>query len=913
MDDTLRTRFIRDIIADLEQVSGARFESMGGIVLNELADIDFLNRGVNIGGAPVGGITDSVAPLHGEVGEYSSQADYFNSPFKKLLHDTRHAHRQNPEARRIHLFSSRLCGPSASARLFGWIARVKKCSGIEIELYDARRIAEIIVDKFLLCEATLQRLIPYLPNVRRIYEIFAATYLLPPQDQLYRGRVSDEDAVIGRLNITRALAITGIGGIGKSEFACSIAHRIKGQFEMILWVPAEEIRSFEDLHGIDVRRSGYSLNLVGLLREHRSLLILDNLVAEVAMDRLAAASGNKSAILVTKQNKLKNLEYVFELGPLHPGPDEEVLNEGVVRRCPASTLATIRKTVGGHPLVLRIINADAKDGVPWKDLERDCVHAGDFEGDCQRVADRILARHAGVLRSELNFLAWCDTPLLDRGLVVHILGEQGIIKLERRSFLARAPSHVVRVHDIVFASVRANSSVLLVDASHAARDVAEYVESVAASKGLALFRVVHRHRDLFARSVHEQGSQDPLLYAYLLGNDPTDLDASVLPDPIESAKSLPEDRNYSMRLAVIVETIEKLYRRTRQRESPAAAKRELEGRLSVFIELMDSGSLTPEQVSFVRHHYAKSLLKLNRAAEARQQFEALLHGPRVMPATKLQLVRLYTDMPHEAKRLVEEILDEEQKDPESIPVSVFIETVESFRRQHLAKFLPELTEKYSTLIASRLKAAACSGFDHPLIALAGVSQHWAYHNPGLLLEIVEELPSSIPTEDMKDEDRFTMGEILKAAGKARQELGEQDAVLSSRDLFEQAGLFYSAITLLNAYQARGAAENEILRKRYESARQILAGVPEPIRDRFWRYRMAQVEHGVGNNNSAIAEIEKALAGERDKYTSALLDLRSDIRRSLADPNWAEDLREAIKICGNEKYRVQLERKIAGDL
>jgi len=167
------------------------------------------------------------------------------------------------------------------------------------------------------------------------------------------------------------LAITGIGGQGKTEVACSIAHRLSDQHIHLIWVQAESVTEFEQLTAYDVRRNGYRHNLLGLLKSEPTLLILDNLTVDLDMDRLAGFCGPNSKIIVTSQTRMSS--HCYPLDPVSTGPDAEILNAGVAVPCPPSVLERIRRTVGGHPLLLRIINGHVReDGHTWEDVGSDC-------------------------------------------------------------------------------------------------------------------------------------------------------------------------------------------------------------------------------------------------------------------------------------------------------------------------------------------------------------------------------------------------------------------------------------------------------------------------------------------------------------------------------------------------------------
>ena len=162
MNEELRRRYVRDLIADLDQVGGPRLEQWIKPLWDHLVGGLVNARGLNPQGAPVPGALDATWP-DGSVSEASSQADYFERPYKKPVHDFRHVIEEAPAVRTIRLFSTQVAGPKASTfaeRVKSRLAR----RGYHLDLWDGRRIAEYIVDRLLMDERFVARVGDALPN-----------------------------------------------------------------------------------------------------------------------------------------------------------------------------------------------------------------------------------------------------------------------------------------------------------------------------------------------------------------------------------------------------------------------------------------------------------------------------------------------------------------------------------------------------------------------------------------------------------------------------------------------------------------------------------------------------------------------------------------------------------------------------
>jgi len=182
MNEELRRRYVRDLIADLGQVGGARLEQWIKPLWDHLAGGLVTARGLNPEGAPVPGTLDAIWP-DDSVSEASSDSSYFKKPYDKPRNDFRHVIEEAPEAKIIRLFATETAGPKASSL----IARAKQRlvrRGYELDLWDGRRIAEYIVDCLLTDERFVTRVSDALPNLRRISEQNAASNRVPELDPL---------------------------------------------------------------------------------------------------------------------------------------------------------------------------------------------------------------------------------------------------------------------------------------------------------------------------------------------------------------------------------------------------------------------------------------------------------------------------------------------------------------------------------------------------------------------------------------------------------------------------------------------------------------------------------------------------------------------------------------------------------
>jgi hypothetical protein len=107
VNEDLRRRYVRDLIAALGQVGGARLEQWIKPLWDHLAGGPVTARGLNPEGAPVPGTLDAVWP-DGSVSEASSDQNYFVKPYSKPARDFRHVLAEAPAVRTVRLFCTQV-------------------------------------------------------------------------------------------------------------------------------------------------------------------------------------------------------------------------------------------------------------------------------------------------------------------------------------------------------------------------------------------------------------------------------------------------------------------------------------------------------------------------------------------------------------------------------------------------------------------------------------------------------------------------------------------------------------------------------------------------------------------------------------------------------------------------------------
>jgi tetratricopeptide (TPR) repeat protein len=383
------------------------------------------------------------------------------------------------------------------------------------------------------------------------------------------------------------------------------------------------------------------------------------------------------------------------------------------------------------------------------------------------------------------------------------------------------------------------------------------------------------------------------------------VNVAILGDPQDHVARL-ESRGGAISYAesrFVLEAIESLYRRDKL-QGYEIAQTNYEARLPLFERLLAIDGLPIRSSSEVRHHWAKALKVLGRTDDARDQFEAVMSGPHPLDSTRLQLVRLYAKDNERAGVLADEILTAAGT-PSTVTASVMLGVVENLSWAKGA-WLEALFEKHSDLIEQEILAAADAGLNQAYSALASIGRHWAWHDPARMTRIAARLP--MPSVDAAD-DRASaaLGEILAKAATS----GEPEG----RALQEQALAFYSSVKKPADFHLQKHGELLIEMGRFADAEAVLTRIEKIETKAFAAYRMSQARLGQDDPAQALSLIDSAIMAlkpDQQRFRSAFLAHRFEVRRALRDRDALADLDEAIALCEPGKYQDHLKEMKRSD-
>lgn len=911
MNSIHRTYLVNELIRGIAAI-GPQFEQFGQRVTNYLIDLPLIHRGLNAQGHPVGNTIDSYS-ANGEIAaEYSAEKNYFQKPFKKLIGDLQHVCKNHPQAERIYLLSAQECGPKLGTRLTNIRAWLERRKGITVEVYDARRIAEFVVDDLLLNDEAIQILSPLLAPLERVRNEYAVTNLVPAQNENYLRQDAIVNDISDQIRKHRVAAIAGVSGSGKSETAVAVATDLAEEFEIVIWAVATDLQDLVELRGWDVERRGRRVNIDTLLKERSCLLVLDDLRLSLTLEQLKEHTNAKSAILVTRQ---QFHERDYRIVDLNDADASQILQHGIATPCPPEVLAKVRETAAGHPLTLRLMNAGVKQS-SWGDLYADCDAIAEYQ-DAQRVqrfADRMLGRLRQSSERELALFLWLGAARIDRSFARRVLAPVGLRKLEAACLLSADRPDVVRLHEVVWSALRGSGIPIYRYETEFATGMETHIEQLAFIPGetLNFFNYCQLHQRHLYELLKQNPRRSTCLYCLAHAWSDEEIDVALLPDPKELCSAIQTGSTLEdIDISAFCELLECLYRRDKIDHGIDVAREKLAGRLDLYSKAADSKGLSAYGRRTALHHKAKALRNLRRFDEATQLGESIA-AQYHSSATNLLLARLllYGDKAavERARSLLLQILDDAKTAPDKAEISVVLASIETLGWGLLTKAIPnalaEALAVYGELVADYITSSAARGFDQAFVSFAAIARALRYHDEDTFLRVLQSLGRVRPEDARDDKERAAWGHIFLSASEAR-------SIDKPKEYLGLALEFYDALKDPEPFirQQKGHALCRL--SRFDEARAVLQPLVDEQPNPWNRYWLSKVLANSKEFDRAIALIDDALAEPKAaKFKAALFEQRFEIRKARADADAIDDLRKAHEACLDGKYKGALAKKLA---
>jgi len=897
MSDRFRNKVVSQLAEEINHLSGGSFEQFGYKVMPLVQRGHWLERGTTMDGAPRGGTVDTSLAGSAYVGEMSSSAEYFEGNLSKLKKDLKHAAKVHPHAKHLWLLSARTASASQITAVEKVIAAFKAShpSLESLSILDARQIAARIFEH-LAKHDLVRDLAHYLPGLTKLAEEHAFSDSIPPIDS-YAPRSSVEASIVEALESWPYVILRGMSGIGKTALAARIAHLHGVQFDNRIWLDAREIDGTQKLRSICLTRSGLSHNILGLIRNERMLVVIDD--PAFSLSELASLEYGESKVIVTAQ--VASGEHVLEVVDLDPKEAQTVLTAEVGQPCPPNILAHVLDAAGGHPLLIRALNRLALEK-GWNAVD-DCVATAslsELEDDKnQNIFRRVLRKHT-ELAYELQFVRWIGSGYFAEEFA-RAASSILVEKLHRRGFLAATSVGHVRIHDLVYNAIQTDVTVEQNTELRLRQRISAFIRAESETDRQLLQHLARVHSELFARIASKDRQPE---FIYMVAMNRTSADAILLlGDPVAMVMKLSHLaslRDNTLEIRAVIEAVEALYTLRDTHLSKDEARSKLGADIEALATLLNCPGISAEQRSMLQYHHAKMLLRLDAKGEVagRDQavsifYDILAQDPS-RTAARNQLAKILG--PAASIEQCELVLARHVKEPGSVNWNVVLDSFRLLVR-HGAPMA-----KHENLLLTTIEYAKSINSTQAIRLVASVGQRAWFSAPQLLV------PMFVALGAAKDEgtpsDAFDLAQVHKFASL------ESDDSTRGKLLTEALRLYEESRPNIE-YQITHYAEALLLTGRYQQARNVLATAPSGKRSAYWWQREGEARSAMGDHKGGLTAIDNAI--ESIPEPSLLPDFyrsRFRIRRSAGSEDSRTDLEHAITMLPDaHPFRRKLENDL----
>lgn len=895
MNPKRRTALIDRLANGIGYIS-TDFEKFGGFFVQAIIELPLDHRGVNLLGYPVAGVVDTTSADGKVVVEYSDRKDYFGGDMDKARGDLAHALAGAPNAEKVFLLSGQRSKPQATQEFVREALALPEMQGRSMHLWGAVEIATQLVDHLIVSDAVVRKLAPYLPELERIRQEEAASRAVPEPEDTWLQRPDVDSEIVDRLSRSSVVALSGVGGLGKTAMARAFAHVHQSDYHVRIWLDGDEVRRVEDLQALPLLRAGESRNIVGLMQTLPCLLVIDDAPVDMDLRSLEKICGAGSHIILT-QRSTSSTSYSL---PMLDRPQSQALLAQAGAPCPDEVFDTIWATIHGHPLSLSLILAAVNQGASWQDIVQDCKAIGEMATGGRRLTDILLERLRPSLVRELSVFAWSRLSVCDEDFLSFAIKPLGIRKLKANSLTAPDRDRAIRLHDVVHAALD-ESWCTSERSAELDRLLEDYIIEASGGEGLDLWRNARILLPKLEALVGQGDAPPSFLFALLTTWDALETKPDLVGEPLDAVKGMARRKPKPLEVNAVIEAIEQLFLYDKERHDPAAQDR-LRARLVAFDEMLLLPELTIKETAELLHHKAKALKRLNERQAAAELFEQVLAGPFPLHEARLQLVDIYRgnqEKEARATQLVNEMLGP-GAETDGLTYSVLLGVIERLPSGS-GEWRSSLIDRHAASIENTIVSAANAGAKHAFDAFASLGRYISIERPGMFQSIFDGLPDVELDSIQSDRERAARAEIYSEA--ARLSPG------AASKLREKALAHYRAIVKPMTFHHQRHAELLIDMERPDEAEVILRELT-PLDNEWLERLMARSRLAQGDAVGAKDWIERALCKLRaERFRSEFLELRFDIRRALLDDDAIDDLEAALEASQKHAERSRLELKL----
>lgn len=615
--DFLTRAFIKKVVDDLIQLNGTEFEYFCKPIFELIVNEVSIHKGSNLYAKPISRTVDFSTNNFETVGQCGTDNDYFDVFSKKYdellklklentkpVKDIYSTLKNSDQCSKIILFANQ----EAKAGRLDNINKVVRYLNIkqEVIVFDSESIANIIVNN-LSNQKFILSLIDYLPTASIVYSAISMHNKLPPLPSNFVVR-KEEPSIIETINKNKISVVHGVSGIGKSKIVLGIAHKLRSEFDSIIWVSLNEQKEF-NFGSVKVSDFDKNLNVANLCATYKTLIILDNFFGNVTdiEDEFKSFARDDSRVLITSLDKSTEGTSCIHLSEMSTDESREVINKRI--DIDSSYVDKIIAHICGHPLCLELVcQIIIDEKYNESEMQQFLQEIQDIpneivRGKSQTISDLIIGKYVDKFQKEFSLISLINSEQVSNYIFDKLLGMKAIRNLGRASLIVRSGLYHSNIHSIVLLSINN-----LVGTNPATEELKEdicnllLVENEYKKSGYYNFCVTHNK---LLNDLYQDGLSDSyrkaLLYAIIQTTDNLVFKANL----ISEVESFDLSGNTLEDLLLLIENFElkliSIDRKTDERRYQIESTKAVEELQRINLEVKEENNIK----LLIEHHIAK--------------------------------------------------------------------------------------------------------------------------------------------------------------------------------------------------------------------------------------------------------------------------------------------------------------------
>lgn len=925
MSELIRKRVIKDLISELADLDSVSIELVGHKVIESLESKTLVHHGINKDHKPVGYTVDTFSQDFTVIGEYSTEAGYFEDSsgqkklrrFDKIEKDLKHALTKagSTPPTKVYLVTTEEEPPSFRGNFN--LSSLPEEDRKRISFLDARELATNIfkfsTDNTLAADFYRHYLPDFSQNLDR-YEYFGRLPAACANHQVEKPFVDAIDGHFARG--AEVCVLYGLSGAGKTQAAIDyVQERLPG-FGTYLWISGEDWRDGIPLTAIKRARGGVAINAAGLFNTTKTILVIDDLPRAVTPESFAElrsgfALGGR--VLVTSQVGDPNSAMHLPLPLMSSATAFQVLGE--VEATASETCKQFVEACRFCPLILAVAREISKaDDVPKDEFYREILQdpARVHEDDGGPVMERVLRRLGSGLRTALQKIADSGCTTYDSHFLRVFIGTSERSMLQKLAILNRtAATGSLTVHDLICRVLHSGAPTqhVLADA------VAQYVEKYRGEMLPSVLRQIHFSADQL-QAAHDAGreAEQPgwLTYALL------QIDKDSKGELVSKLQAIPIRADMPVAELLCIVDAREAVSYAQSQEQRAALYKSNAGEYAAVAAATRDLEVRAEML----HHQGKSLRRSGEVDAALACFSQLLAEKPEWHATYGQLAHLGTqeDATADAKKAGEDALRHLVAEIVSgigaVPLRVSLAALSRIRSY------PRINEALNDdadsvrQFGDVVALSALEGFDQFYEAFVALTSLFGYRHGEVCLAVAEVYPDMLAIFPNAVDSRQWANacEALANITTVASSNGKKAFASKLEGTMRAFAQELSIARGSQSYVARLLAKTFLAVGDPKAAIEAVTRVPEHLRDHWLLYRQAEAELLIGAP-TALKTAEAALeSAQRDPKAQRRLSIYHDLLSQCYEAlgKMAEALASATAAYGlvnDPKYGVQLEARV----